>query len=79
MQITASDYQFIKKLVSQYQRLRINVSKEIREDLKNEKTTFTYEDLDRFQTLIEEIYIAGSFADRLEAQINQSEHESTNN
>ena len=79
MQITASDYQFIKKLVSQYQRLRINVSKEIREDLKNEKTTFTYEDLDRFQTLIEEIYIAGSFADRLEEQINQSENENSNN
>jgi phage protein D len=79
MQITVSDYQFIKRLVSQYQRVRINVAKEIREDLKNEKTTFTFEDLDRFETLIEEIYIAGSFADRLEAQINQSEHESTNN
>lgn len=79
MQITVSDYQFIKKLVCQYQRARITASREIREDLKNEKITFTFEDLDRYETLIEEIYIAGSFADRLEAQINQSEHESSNN
>ena len=79
MQLSVSDYKFIKILVSQYQRARINASKEIREDLKNEKITFTFEDLDRYETLIEEIYIAGSFADRLETQINQAEHESSNN
>jgi hypothetical protein len=79
MQLSASDFEYVKKLVSEYQLVRIKISQKIREDLKNEESAFTPEDLDRFSNVIEEIYIAGSFADRLEAQINQAKHESSNN
>ena len=78
MQITPSDYKFIKKLISEYQRKRMALTDSIRENLKNKKITLTVEDLDRFEKATEEIYLAGCFADRLEFQIHGTEHATIN-
>ena len=79
MQITPSDYKFIAKLISEYQRKRMALTDSMKENLKNKKITISVEDLDRFEKATEEIYLAGCFADRLEYQINQTGHESSNN
>ena len=73
MELSVSDYKFIKKLVSDYQRKLITFTTSMREDLKNKKTTITVEDLDKFEKAIEGIYEAGYFGDRLEGSIRHAQ------